>query len=318
MVEALTLSVVVPVYNEGDGLYLLMERLRPMVEGLGVSWEVVFVDDHSADHTPEVLQKICDTNPGFRRLRLARNSGSHIAILAGLENCRGACAVFMAADLQDPPELLPKMLSSWRQGNKIIWAVRVGREGLTISERVFSYLFYWLLRHVGGIQIPPGGYDFAMVDRAVIEALRSSVGANPSLFSEIARLGFRQAEIPYTKQARQYGTSKWTLKVKLKTFADTFVSFSYAPVRMMSYAGLFLSTIGFLYALYVLLMRIIVQKTIPGFASLMVAVLGIGGFQMIMLGVLGEYLWRTLDEARRRPRYFIEDSLESEKTQENS
>ena len=312
--NGVTLSVVIPVYNEGDGLYMLVERLEPSLNELGVSWEVILVDDHSADNTPEVLAKICAA-PGFRYYRLSRNSGSHVAILAGLENANGDCAVFLAADLQDPPELIAKMMNIWRQGYQTIWAVRSGREGISLVDRAFSRSFYGLLR-LCGVSVPPDGSDFAMIDRRIVDALSRSVGANPSLFLEIAKIGYRQFDMPYIKQARHFGSTKWNMKKKLKAFADAFVSFSYAPMRMMSYLGLSSSALGFLFALYVIIMRIFVQKTIPGFASLMVAVLTIGGVQMIMLGVLGEYLWRTLDEARRRPNYFIESS--SLDPQENS
>src|ERR1051326_152535 len=141
--NSVTLSVVIPVYNEGEGLFLLADRLKSVLEKLDVGWEVVLVDDHSADKTPVVLRQICE-DPAFRFYRLARNSGSHVAILAGLEQSRGECAVFLAADLQDPPELIPQLLDLWRQGYDAIWAVRAGREGISLSERAFSFLFYWL------------------------------------------------------------------------------------------------------------------------------------------------------------------------------
>ena len=305
--NSVTLSVVIPVYNEGEGLHMLTARLTPALEALGVSWEVILVDDHSTDTSPDVLRQICAANPGFRFYRLSANSGSHVAILAGLEHCHGECAVFLAADLQDPPELLEKMLNLWRQGHQTVWAVRCGREGISIVDRAVSRSFYALLR-MSGVSVPPDGSDFALIDRRVINGLSRCVGANPSLFLEIARIGYKQFELPYVKQARHFGVTKWNLKKKLKAFADAFVAFSYAPMRMMSYLGLASSALGFLYAAYILFMRLFIQQTIPGFASLMVAVLGIGGVQMIMLGVLGEYLWRTLDEARHRPNYFIEDS----------
>jgi dolichol-phosphate mannosyltransferase len=258
-----------------------------------------------------VLREACASNAGFRFIRLSRNSGSHIAILAGLEHSRGDCAVFMAADLQDPPELIPKMLQSWSEGYKTVWAVRAGRRGVSLLDQILSRSFYWLLNRFGELAVPPDGTDFAMIDRCVIDALCRSVGANPSLFGEIAKLGFRQTEMPYVKEARQFGATKWNARKKLKLFADTFVSFSYAPMRAMSYLGIASSALGFSYALYLFIMHFVAQHAIVGYASLMVAVLVMGGIQMIMLGVLGEYLWRTLDEARHRPRYFVEDPSET-------
>lgn len=232
------LSIVIPVFNEGDGIRLLVQRLEQVVRGLEVTTEVIFVDDHSSDHSPGLLNEICAGNPGFRFLRLSCNCGSHIAILAGLEHARGDCAVFMAADLQDPPELIGKMLELWRDGNRIVWAVRAGRERAPFIDRLFARSFYWLLNRFGEVRLPPDGADFALIDRTVVEALLASAGANPSLFCEISKLGFRQAEFPYIKGAREFGSTKWNLKKRLKLFADTFVAFSYAPLRAMSYLGM--------------------------------------------------------------------------------
>lgn len=306
-----TLSIVIPVYNEGDGIYMLVDRLKSFLDSADFPAEVVFIDDHSSDNSPEALQRACSENPNLRWLRLARNSGSHVAVLAGLEHARGDCVVFMAADLQDPPELIHRMMELWRQGNHTVWAVRARREGIPLADRLLSKAFYWLMNHFGEVTFPPDGADFALIDHAVVTALKASVGANPSVLGEIAKLGFRQTQIPYVKQARKFGKSKWTRRKKLKAFADSFVSFSYAPMRAMSYLGIASSALGFLYAAFLLVMHFLRSQTVAGYASIMVAVLVIGGVQMIMLGVLGEYLWRTLDEARRRPRYFVEESSEA-------
>lgn len=313
-----TVSIVIPVYNEEACIRELASRMDATLKGFDEQLvaEVIFVDDHSIDRSPDLLKEVCTRVAGFRFLRLSRNSGSHVAILAGLEHSRGDCAVFLAADLQDPPELIQKMVDAWRQGSKVVWAVRERREGVSWSTRFFSRSFYWLLNHLGQVDLPPAGSDFALLDRAALNALLQSVGANPSLGGEIARLGFRQTEILYTKQARKLGRSKSDLRRKLKWFSDAFVSFSYAPMRAMSYLGMGSSIAGFLYASYVLAMRLFVGHSVPGYPSIIIAILVTGGIQMIMLGVLGEYVWRTLDEARRRPRYFIENSSEHQETGE--
>jgi polyisoprenyl-phosphate glycosyltransferase len=303
----ITLSIVIPVYNEGDGLLLLVDRLRAFLSGLAEPWETIFVDDHSTDHSSDVLRRLCADNPSFRWIRLSRNSGSHVAILAGMEQARGRCAVFMAADLQDPPELIAQMLDLWRRGNDTVWAVRARREGAGLGQRLLARAYYWLMNHFADVTFPPDGADFALIDRRVISALLRSAGANTSVLGEIATLGFRQADVAYTKEARQYGTTKWSLRKKLKLFADSFVSFSYAPIRGMSYLGMLSSAIGVLGATVILVLHLIVGHPVQGWTSLMVVVLSLGGVQMLMLGVLGEYLWRTLDESRRRPRYFLEE-----------
>ena len=302
------LSIIIPVYNEEPGISGLVSRLRgvlPKLDAAGV--EVVIVDDHSLDRSPDLLKQECEGDSRFRFLRLSRNRGSHVAILAGMEHSRGRCVVFLAADLQDPPELILRMMEHWRAGSSIVWAVRAKREGVPLMDRLFSSAFYFLMNRFGEIAIPPRGSDFALLDRRAVLALLKSVGAHPSLGGEIAKLGFRQTEISYTKEARKFGRSKWNLRRKLKAFSDAFVSFSYAPLRAMSYLGLMCSLGGFLYAVFIAAARITANRPIQGYASLMVAVLLIGGVQMIMLGVLGEYLWRTLDESRRRPLYFVED-----------
>jgi glycosyltransferase involved in cell wall biosynthesis len=304
------LSLVLPVYNEEPGIAALLLRLQALRQSSQVPIEVIFVDDHSDDNTPGLLREACRANVGYRYLRLARNSGSHVAILAGLEHARGECAVFLASDLQDPPELVPQMLQMWLKGNHVVWAVRERREGISFGERLFSRLYCRLMNRFSEVSFPPQGADFALLDRRVISALLASAGADPSLVHDIAALGFRRAEVPYVKVARRFGRSKWNLRMKLKAFADAFVGHSFAPIRFMSYAGMLMAAIGFLYALAVVALRLAVGTPVEGWTSLMVVVLILGGMQMTMLGVLGEYLTRTLREARRRPRYIVEESLD--------
>ena len=303
------LSIVLPVYNEESGIPALLGRLEKLLQNnKDVKAEIIFVDDHSTDDSPALLKAACEKSENYRYLRLARNSGSHVAILAALQHARGDCAIFLAADLQDPPELIPRMLEAWRMGSHVVWAVREHREGIPWFQQFLAGMFYRLLNRAGKDQWPPQGSDFALMDRKVVDALLQSVGTNPSLGVEIARLGFRQTRVPYTKEKRHAGHSKWNLERRLKAFADAFVSFSFKPLRAMSYLGMVCSLLGFLYALVIIILRLVADTPVMGWASLMVVVLVLGGIQMTMLGVIGEYLWRTLEESRRRPRYFLEDS----------
>lgn len=309
------LSLVLPVYNEESGIAALLLRLQALRQSGAVPIEVIFVDDHSQDNTPAILREACRTNANYRYLRLARNSGSHTAILAGLSQARGECAVFLAADLQDPPELVPEMLRLWHQGNHVVWAVREKREGIPLMEQLLSRMFYWLMNRFSDVRYPPQGADFAMLDRRVVSALLASVGSDVSLGADISALGFRCAEVPYVKAIRQFGRSKWNLRMKLKAFADAFVGHSYAPIRFMSYSGILMGAMGFLYAWVVVALRLTLHTPVEGWASLMVITLLLGGMQMTMLGVLGEYLIRALREARRRPHYIVEDYMDYESTQ---
>lgn len=305
------LSIVIPVYNEEAVLPALAERLRSFMDRLApLETEIILVDDHSADRSQELLKKICRQDDRFRYARLAKNSGSHVAILAGLAQARGECSVFLAADLQDPPELILQMLELWRAGHHVVWAVREERQGISKADLFLANAFYRLLNLLGEVNLPPRGSDFALLDRKAVDALLKSAGSHPSIGGEIARLGFSSAQIAYTKEKRAAGDSKWTLGGKLKAFADAFVSFSYAPLRAMSYLGMLFSLLGFLYALVVIAMRLMTNAPVQGWSSLIVVVLVLGGVQMMMLGILGEYLWRTLEAARQRPIYFLEETSE--------
>ncbi len=307
------LSIVIPVFNEEAVLPALRDRLCSFVERLTpFVTEIILVDDHSSDRSPELLKQFCLENPIFRYARLARNSGSHVATLAGLRQARGKCAVFLSADLQDPPELILQMLDLWRRGHHIVWAVRQERQGVSSFDVFLSNTFYRLLNLLGEVNLPPRGSDFALLDRRALDALLESAGSDLSLGGEIARLGFSAEQIRYTKERRAAGTSKWTLKRKLKAVADAFVSFSYAPLRAMSFLGIACSLLGFAYALLVIVVRLMTRTPVQGWASLIVVVLVLGGLQMMMLGVLGEYLWRTLEAARHRPIYFLEETSESD------
>jgi dolichol-phosphate mannosyltransferase len=307
------LSIIIPIFNEEAVVPALIERLRSFVERLTpLVTEIILVDDHSTDRSSQLLKEVCSTDPRFRYARLAKNSGSHVAILAGMARARGQCAVFLAADLQDPPELILQMLDLWRAGHHVVWAVREERQGVSKLDVFLANTFYRLLNLLGEVDLPPRGSDFALLDRKAITALLQSAGSDPSIGGEVARLGFSSAQITYTKEKRAAGRSKWTLKRKLKAFADAFVSFSYAPLRAMSYLGMIFSLLGFAYALLVIVLRLMTRTPVQGWSSLIVVALVIGGVQMMMLGILGEYLWRTLEAARHRPAYFLEETSESE------
>jgi len=302
------LSVVTPAYNEAENLPALYERLSKVLGVLNLEWEWIIVDDHSADNTFEVISNLAKTDSRIHGIRFARNFGSHKAITCGLHQAVGHCVVIMAADLQDPPEILPALLDKWRTGAQVVWAVRHLREGEKSSKIGFSRLYYFLIRRIAGIKgIPASGADFFLVDRIVVDAFRQFRESNVSILVLITWMGFRQAFISYDKQARQYGHSGWNLKKKLKLVVDSITSFTYLPVRLMSYLGFLVVLMGLIYA-GVVIVNAIRGNPVQGWPSLMLVVLVIGGFQMIMMGILGEYLWRTLDESRRRPQYLIEAS----------
>ncbi len=304
-----TVSVVASAFNEEDNLPELFRRLvavQTLLEQEGMRLEIVLVDDHSTDRTPEIGRKWAKEHPGFKYARLSRNSGGHIADRVGLRLCTGDCAVVIAADLQDPPELVAELVERWRDGNQVVWAVRSEREGEQQATKLFASLYYWLMRRLALPEMPEKGADFLLIDRKVIDACNETTEKNTSYLALILWMGFRQTSIEYVKQARHAGRSKWTWTKKVKLLVDSVVSFSYVPIRLMSVLGISVSSLGFLYAATVIL-NAFNGHPVEGWSSLMVVVLLLAGFQLLTLGVLGEYLWRSFDETRGRPLYFMEE-----------
>jgi polyisoprenyl-phosphate glycosyltransferase len=306
------LSIITPAYNEAANLPVLYKRLCQVCTAAAIDWEWIIVDDHSTDNTFAVIADLTKANSRIQGVRFARNFGAHTAIRCGMQHAWGDCAVIMAADLQDPPETLPALLESWQAGHQVVWAVRGRREGEKVSTVGFARLYYFLMRHVVGFkEMPATGADFFLLDRRVIDALCQFNESNVSLMALITWMGFRQGQITYDKQARLHGQSGWNLHKKLKLVVDSVTSFSYLPIRLMTYLGFSVALVGFLYAGLVIA-NALTGRPAEGWSSLMVVVLVVGGLQMLMMGVLGEYLWRALDEARRRPRYIIEAALGTE------
>jgi glycosyltransferase involved in cell wall biosynthesis len=302
------LSLVIAAYNEELNLPKIYERIVGVAwPRFGVEIEMVFVDDHSRDGTLEVLRGLAAKDQRVKWLRLSRNFGSHKAFTAGLEYATGDAAAILAADLQDPPECVPLMIEKWRAGAKVIWAVRGARAGENWFTKFSARLYYLLMRRYAIADLPQTGADFLLMDRVVTDALRAAPERNTSLLALIQWMGFEQAQIVYTKEARQTGVSKWTFFKRVKLAVDSFVSFSYMPIRLMSLLGFSSALLGFLYALFLVIRRIFYAAPIEGWTSLICVVLIMSGLQLIMLGVLGEYLWRTFDESRRRPRFLIEE-----------
>jgi dolichol-phosphate mannosyltransferase len=303
------LSLVIAAYNEELNLPKIYERIVGVEwHRFGVEIEMVFVDDHSRDGTSQVLRGLAAKDERVKWLRLSRNFGSHKAFTAGLEYATGDAAAILAADLQDPPECVPLMIEKWRAGAKVIWAVRGARVGENWFTKISARLYYLLMRRYAIADLPQTGADFLLMDRVVTDALRAAPERNTSLLALIQWMGFEQAQIVYTKEARQAGVSKWTFFKRVKLAVDSFVSFSYMPIRLMSLLGFSSAALGFLYALFLVIRRIFYAAPIEGWTSLICVVLIMSGLQLIMLGVLGEYLWRTFDESRRRPRFLIEES----------
>jgi glycosyltransferase involved in cell wall biosynthesis len=299
-------SVVVPVYFNAESLPRLAARLGEIADRADHDVEIVFVDDGSGDESWARIEEIARSTPRARGVRLTRNFGSQMAILAGLSEAKGAAAAVLSADLQEPPELLPEMVAAWRRGATAVLAVRRSRpEGW--STRAAAGLYYGTLRRLAFSEMPAGGFDCFLVGRPAIDFLVENREIHTSLPGLLLWGGFPTALVAYDRAVRDSGASRWTLAKKVKYFIDSVISFSYAPLRWMSVAGAGLAVLAFLYALFLVAFKLIHGQPIQGWTSLMVALAFFSGVQLLSLGILGEYLWRTLDAARARKGFLIRD-----------
>ncbi len=313
------ISIVVPVYNNAGSLPDLFERFKEIASSnLENLFEFIFVDDGSFDTSFSVLTRLAEQDERVQIVKLSRNFGSNAAILAGLGQSRGEAVIAIAADLQDPPELIRVMVDEWAQGNKVVLAARQSR-GDGIVSSFLSDTFYSLFRRFAIKTMPKRGFDFFLIDRQVCDLINNIQENNAYLMGLILWMGFDPKVIYYPRKAREqrYGRSMWTFAKKTKYFLDSFVAFSYLPVRFASIMGFVFSAAGLIYALVILYLRLTNSIAPQGWASLMIVVLLVSGFQMVMIGILGEYLWRNLDETRKRPRYIIDQIVKKEDFQKN-
>lgn len=298
-------SVIVAAYNEAENVRALLERLdETEASNPGYRFEFVVVDDGSADSTLDLLVEASASRASLKIVALSRNFGSHHAFSAGLEACTGDCAIGIGADLQEPLNLVGRFLGEWRSGYDVVWGIRDSRVQSPIS-RFASRIFSFLLNRYSEIPTYPAqGPSGFLVARPVIDAVTAMPETNRNLLGLIAWSGFRQSRVLYEQEERAAGSSKWTSSRKVKLAVDSFVEFSHAPVRLMTYLGTTIAVVGFIYAVFVSVRRLAWSNPIEGWTTVVVVVTTIGGLNLMMLGVLGEYLWRTTDESRRRPLYF--------------
>jgi len=292
------ISLITPAFNEGSNLPMLHERLTAVFRQL--DWEWIIVDDHSRDNTFEVIERLVASDPRVRGIRLAYNSGSHLAFTCGLRHASGEVAALMVADLQDPPELMIQMLERWRSGVQVVWAVRRHQPG----DGSGTQLYYWIMRKLVGMNdMPATGADFFLVDRVVIDAFLAAADRHVSIFALMMWLGFRREFIQYDKQPRTRGRSGWTLAKKLKLVVDSIVGFSDFPIWWLTYAGV----AALVAALVPAIVAVVAYSGLNAALLLLAAlVIGLFGSHLIALAILGHYVWRGLDAARKRPLYSIE------------
>jgi glycosyltransferase involved in cell wall biosynthesis len=302
-------SIVIPCHNEADVLPETLRRLADVADHLKseAAFEFIFVDDGSRDDTPRLLHELAATDSRVRGLRLSRNFGQQIATTAGLENAAGDAVVVMDADLQDPPELIETMLARWRKGYHVAYAKRTERTGETAFKLWTSKIFYRLVQRISRVSIPSDTGDFRLMDRRVVDAFLRMPEQDRFLRGMVSWVGFRQVAVPYKREERFAGKTNYPFLKMLRFAIDGIVSFSFAPLRLAVWTGFFAIGVALMGILYALLLRFFFDPSqwVRGWASLFVAILFMGGVQLISLGIIGEYVGRIYGEVKQRPLYLI-------------
>lgn len=302
------LSVIIPCYFNEDNIPVTMKVMQETEKDFpaDVTFEYVLVDDGSKDKTYDQLLKLKAERPDvIKVIKLAGNVGSYNAILAGMNYATGDVNVILTADLQDPPELIPKMYSYWQKGVKFVIANRTDREE-SFSTRVFSNFYHSMIKRFALPNVPAGGFDLVLFDKQLRDEVVRINEKNTNQIYLLAWLNYDHVSIPYTRRKREIGVSRWTLKKKIKLFIDSFVSFSFFPIRFISVTGLVLGIIAFLYGIFVIIAKITGLVPVQGWSTIMAVLLFVSSFQMIALGIIGEYVWRGLDAARNRPNFIVD------------
>ncbi|MFI4988745.1 MAG: glycosyltransferase family 2 protein [Alphaproteobacteria bacterium] len=305
---AALLSVVVPFYNEGPGVEAFFVRLIPVLEASRLAWEVVCVNDGSLDDTLDRLVAARARHPRIKVVDFSRNFGKELALSAGLAHARGDLVVAIDADLQHPPEVIPDMLAKWRQGYEVVYAVRATRDYQSRRARLMSRAFYWIFERLSDVALPEGAGDFRLLDRRVVDVINRMPERTRFMKGIFAWVGFRQIGIPFSPEARREGESKWDF-VRLLRFAfDGLTAFSNFPLKVWGLIGATISLLAFIYIVVRLLRTAIYGIDVPGYESIIVTILFLGGMQLLTLGIIGDYLGRVFDEVKGRPLYVVRAS----------
>lgn len=306
------ISIIIPVYWNSDTLMMLYEDMKAKIlEKLG-DYEIVMVDDGSGDNSWEIMNQIKAMDSKVKLVKLSRNFGEHAALLAGLHYCTGDCAVTKQADLQEDSELILEMYDKWKEGNKVVMAIREERDDPAL-KKFFAGMYYALVRKFIMEDMPKGGCDCYLIDRQVIEVIEMLDEKNSSLTLQVMWVGFKRANVYFHRKAREEGESRWTLGKKVKLVVDSMMSFSYTPVRMMSAVGSLFFCASIIWALIIVIQTLTRGADVAGWASIMALILCSSGLIMLMIGMLGEYIWRTLDESRNRPPFLVDETRGFEK-----
>ena len=305
MVEFPQISVVAPLYNEVQSLPELVRRIQQVLDDLGETWELLLVDDGSTDGSTELIMKLAQENPHIRPIIFARNFGHQLAVTAGLDYSCGKAVIIIDADLQDPPEVMKDLIEKWHEGYEVVYAVRTEREGESWLKLTTASLFYRIIYRITDVKIPLDSGDFRLLDRCVVEVLKQMRERHRFLRGMSVWVGFKQIGVPYRRAARFAGKTKYPFRKMFKFAFDAITSFSYLPLQMATYLGFISAGLSILAIPIVIILRQSGSQAFFGQATTLIAVLFLGGVQLISLGILGEYIGRIYDEAKGRPLYIV-------------
>lgn len=303
-----TISIIAPIYNEIGNLDKLYERISQTMDASGESWELLLVDDGSKDGSTEKIRQFSQEDERVRAVIFARNFGHQIAVTAGLDYARGQAVVIIDADLQDPPEVITELIAKWREGYEVVYAVRSEREGESWFKLATASLFYRLIYRITDVNIPLDTGDFRLIDRKVVDILCQMRERHRFLRGMASWVGFRQIGVSYRRAARFTGSTKYPLKKMVKFASDAITGFSYFPLQVATYMGFISAGLSILAIPVVIALRLAGSQAFFGQATTLIAVLFLGGVQLISLGILGEYIGRLYDEAKGRPLYIVSEA----------
>jgi len=303
------LSIVIPMHNEEAALHRLFARLKPCIEQVTAHYEIICVDDGSRDATLAALGEYHRQDPRIKVVHLARNFGKEAALTAGIDYAKGQAVIPMDADLQDPPELIASLVAEWRKGYKVVLATRKSRQSDSWFKRKSADWFYNIINRVSTVKIPPNTGDYRLMDRVVVEAVKQLPERTRFMKGIFAWVGFPTTTVPFDREARVAGLTTWNYWRLWKFALDGIFSFTNAPLRIWTYIGACISLISFLLALYIIAQKLIFGNSVAGYPSLMVAVLFMGGMQLLSVGIIGEYVGRIYRETKQRPLYLVEETM---------
>jgi glycosyltransferase involved in cell wall biosynthesis len=303
-------SIIAPIFNEFENIPELYRRVSEVMDSTGESWELVLVDDGSTDHSTQRIHELAAQDPHVRPVIFARNFGHQIAVTAGLDFSRGAAVVIIDADLQDPPEVILQLAAKWKDGYEVVYAVRAEREGESKFKLWTAALFYRMIYMITDVKIPLDTGDFRLLDRKVVDVMNKMRERHRFLRGMSSWVGFRQIGVEYKRSARFSGETKYPFKKMVRLALNAITSFSYFPLQVATYMGFFAAGIAIIAIPVIAILRIIGSRFFGGQATTLIAVLFLGGVQLISLGVLGEYIGRIYDEVKGRPLYIVREAPE--------